>query len=123
MELRDYMRGLRRHWLAIVLMTAIGVAAGYGWTLLQTPVYTASASGYVASQQSEDVGISTIGDNLARSRVQSYLDIAGWRAVAESDPGVAAGVNVQAGRVTNQAVAKTFGLPFVDWKSASASRG
>ena len=84
MELRDYMRGLRRHWLAIVLMTAIGVAAGYGWTLLQTPVYTASASGYVASQQSEDVGISTIGDNLARSRVQSYLDIAGWRAVAEN---------------------------------------
>jgi capsular exopolysaccharide synthesis family protein len=84
MELRDYIRGLRRHWLAIVLMTAIGLAAGYGWTLLQTPVYTASASGYVASKQSEDVGISTIGDNLARSRVQSYLDIAGWRAVAEN---------------------------------------
>ncbi|RZS63474.1 capsular exopolysaccharide synthesis family protein [Agromyces ramosus] len=84
MELRDYMRGLRRHWLAIVLMTAIGLGAGYGWTLLQTPVYTANASGYVASKQSEDVGISTIGDNLARSRVQSYLDIAGWRAVAEN---------------------------------------
>lgn len=84
MELRDYIRGLRRHWLAIVLMTTIGLGAGYGWTLLQTPVYTATASGYIASKQSEDVGISTIGDNLARSRVQSYLDIAGWRAVAEN---------------------------------------
>lgn len=84
MELRDYLRGLRRHWLAIFLMTAIGLGAGYGWTLLQTPVYTAGASGYVVSKQTEDIGISSIGDNLARSRVQSYLDIAGWRAVADN---------------------------------------
>ena len=83
MELRDYLRGLRRHWLAIVLMTLIGIGAGYGWTLLQTPVYTAGASGYVVSTQTEDVGISTLGDSLARSKVQSYLDIAGWRSVAE----------------------------------------
>lgn len=83
MELSGYLRGLRRHWLAIALMTAIGVAAGYGWTLLQTPVYQAEASGYVASRQSEDVGISTVGDSLARSKVQSYLDIATWRNVAE----------------------------------------
>jgi capsular exopolysaccharide synthesis family protein len=84
MELRDYLRGLRRHWLAILLMTAVGLGAGYGWTLLQTPVYTAGASGYVASRQSEDIGMSTVGDSLARSRVQSYLDIAGWRSVAEN---------------------------------------
>ncbi|MFE6254101.1 polysaccharide biosynthesis tyrosine autokinase [Agromyces sp. NPDC057865] len=84
MEFRDYLRGLRRHWVAIVLMTMVGVAAGYGWTLLQTPVYTAGASGYVAAKQSEDVSLSTVGDGLARSRVQSYLDIAGWRSVAEN---------------------------------------
>lgn len=83
MELSGYLRGLRRHWVAILLMTAVGAAAGYGWTLLQTPVYQAEASGYVASRQSEDVGISTVGDNLARSKVQSYLDIATWRNVAE----------------------------------------
>ena len=84
MELRDYLRGLRRHWIAILLMTAIGIGAGYAWTLLQTPVYTAGASGYVSSKQSEDIGTSTLGDTLARSRVQSYLDIAGWRSVAEN---------------------------------------
>ena len=83
MELSGYLRGLRRHWVAILLMTAVGAAAGYGWTLLQTPVYQAEASGYVALRQSEDVGISTVGDNLARSKVQSYLDIATWRNVAE----------------------------------------
>ncbi|AMV39677.1 alanine dehydrogenase [Planctomyces sp. SH-PL62] len=47
----------------------------------------------------------------------------GWRAVAEKDPGVAAGVNVHEGRVTNQAVAKTFGFPYVEWKDASTDRG
>lgn len=47
----------------------------------------------------------------------------GWRAVAEKDLGVAAGVNVHEGRVTNQAVAKTFGFPYVDWKDASTDRG
>ena len=35
----------------------------------------------------------------------------GWRAVAAENPGVAQGVNMHAGRVTNQAVAATFGLP------------
>ncbi|GLI27356.1 chromosome partitioning protein [Agromyces rhizosphaerae] len=84
MELRDYIRGLRRHWLAILLMTLVGAGTGYGWTLLQTPVYTAYSSGYIASTQSSDVGISTIGDNLARGRVPSYLEIAGWRAVAQN---------------------------------------
>jgi alanine dehydrogenase len=36
----------------------------------------------------------------------------GWRSVAASDPGVALGVNIDGGRVTNQAVAATFGLSF-----------
>jgi len=39
----------------------------------------------------------------------------GWRAVAESEPGVAQGINIHAGRVTNQAVAQTFDLPVGDW--------
>ena len=83
MELRDYLRGLRRHWIAIVLLTSLGVGVGYGWTLLQTPVYEATASGFVASRQTADVSASTVGDSLARSKVQSYLDIAGWRNVAQ----------------------------------------
>jgi alanine dehydrogenase len=36
----------------------------------------------------------------------------GWRAVAATLPGVADGVNIDRGRVTNEAVASTFGLPF-----------
>jgi len=36
----------------------------------------------------------------------------GWRNVAAALPGVAEGVNVDRGRITNRAVAETFGLPY-----------
>jgi alanine dehydrogenase len=36
----------------------------------------------------------------------------GWRSLAAADPGVAAGVNITGGRVTNLPVAQTFGLPY-----------
>ena len=71
MELRDYLRGLRRHWIAILLMTAVGAGAGYGWTLLQTPVYVANASGIVSSTL-VDEGLNAPGaDPLALRR---FLD-------------------------------------------------
>lgn len=83
MELRDYLRGLRRHWIAILLMTILGVGAGYGWTLLQTPVYVASASGIVQSTGMGDVANASLGDSVAKSRVPQYLVIAGWTDVAQ----------------------------------------
>jgi capsular polysaccharide biosynthesis protein len=80
MELREYWH---RHWIGILLMMLIGTSAGYYWALLQAPVYVAGASGYVSSSGVEDLGTSTLGDSLARSKVPTYLEIAGWRTVAE----------------------------------------
>ncbi|HWE37898.1 MAG TPA: alanine dehydrogenase, partial [Isosphaeraceae bacterium] len=45
----------------------------------------------------------------------------GWRKVAASDPGVAGGVNIDRGQVTNQAVAATFGLPYTPWSALAES--
>src|SRR3954465_1697422 len=45
----------------------------------------------------------------------------GWKAVAAADPGVAEGVNIDRGRVTNRAVAATFGLPFSPLGETKAS--
>ena len=42
----------------------------------------------------------------------------GWESVAQRDPGVAEGVNIDRGRVTNRAVAATFGLPHTPLTSA-----
>jgi alanine dehydrogenase len=46
---------------------------------------------------------------------------AGWRKVAAADGGVADGVNIDGGRVTNRAVAQTFGLPFEPLDSRTVS--
>ncbi len=50
----------------------------------------------------------------ATSRLPYVLQLArlGWRGLAAADPGVAEGVNITGGRVTNLAVAQTFGLPY-----------
>jgi alanine dehydrogenase len=45
----------------------------------------------------------------------------GWRKVAASNPGVAEGVNIDQGRVTNQAVAATFGLAYTPWSAPGES--
>lgn len=84
MELRDYLRILRAHWLGIVALTVLGAAVAFGWSALQPRVYTASASGIVqATGLGTDVGSALVGNQLASSKVSSYVDIGGWRSVAE----------------------------------------
>ncbi|MDN4475432.1 polysaccharide biosynthesis tyrosine autokinase [Demequina sp. SYSU T00192] len=83
MDLQDYMRVFRARWVAIVLITALGGAAAFGWTLTQSKVYTATGSAIITTGASEDLGSALVGDNYAKSRVKSYLDIAKSRKVAE----------------------------------------
>ncbi|MDT0186468.1 polysaccharide biosynthesis tyrosine autokinase [Microbacterium sp. ARD31] len=83
MELRDYLRGLRRHWIAVVLMTMVGVATAFGWVLLQTPVYEATANGLVQSKATAEQGGAVYGDSYAATKVPTYLEMVTWKVVAE----------------------------------------
>ena len=83
MEFQDYLRVFRAHWLAIVAITALGAAAAFGWTLTQPQVYTATGSAIITTGASADLTGALVGDNYAKSRVKSYLDIAKSRTVAE----------------------------------------
>lgn len=83
MELGDYLRVLRVHWIAIVAAVLAGLVIAGGWSLLQPRVYTADASGYVAAVASDSIGSSMVGNQLAQSKVRSYVEIGTWRAVAE----------------------------------------
>lgn len=90
MELRHYLRGLRRHWLAIVLMTLIGAGAAYGWFLVQTPVYEATAVGLVQTRaiaddeaQNGNLNNNPVNDSFARAKVPTYMDMVYWKAVAD----------------------------------------
>ncbi|WP_435010009.1 alanine dehydrogenase [Tundrisphaera lichenicola] len=44
----------------------------------------------------------------------------GWAAMAAGSSGFAEGINIDRGRVTNQAVASTFGLPYVRWDAGTS---
>ena len=83
MELSDYLRVFRAHWIGVIALVLAGVAAAAAWSLLQPKVYTADASGFVTARGASDLGSSMVGDQLAQSKVKSYLDIGTWRAVAE----------------------------------------
>lgn len=84
MELSDFLRVLRAHWMPIAAATLLGVLIAGLWSIVQPRVYTAEASGYVAATGASDLGSSMVGDQLAQSKVKSYLTIGSWRSVAES---------------------------------------
>ncbi|QYM65234.1 YveK family protein [Microbacterium sp. Se5.02b] len=84
MELRDYARILRAHWIVIVVATLVGAAAAFGWSALQPRVYSADTTGIVTAVGGDGTsGSALVGNQLAQSRVKSYLNLGSWRAVAE----------------------------------------
>lgn len=84
MELADYVRILRAHWVAIVLFTALGTGGASGWVLLQTPVYTANATGTIRPATSVDqASTAMMYESLAKSQVKSYVEWGQSRSVAE----------------------------------------
>jgi capsular exopolysaccharide synthesis family protein len=82
-ELTDYLRVLRSHWITVVLAVLIGVAAAAIVSLNQPPVYQADASGLVSTGPSGNAAEASVGDALARSRAASYVDLATSRGTAQ----------------------------------------
>lgn len=88
MDLREYLRVFRAHWLGMVLITLLGVAVAFGWTLLQPKVYTADASAIVQANTTGATGdnnLSTamLGNSLTSGRVKTYVALGQSRAVAD----------------------------------------
>ncbi|GAA1408276.1 chromosome partitioning protein [Glutamicibacter uratoxydans] len=82
MELKDYWRIFRAHWIAVVAITVVGGLVGVGWAFAQPKVYAASASGLLTTGVNSDISKATIGESYAKSRIKSYLDIAKSTTVA-----------------------------------------
>lgn len=103
MELQDYTRVFRAHWIAIVLATLFGAVAAFGWTLLQPKVYTSTGSAIIVTGNSSSLGDALAGDTYAKSRVKSYVDIAKSRQVgtfAVEKLGLEASADALVARVT-----------------------
>ncbi|MDH6180220.1 capsular exopolysaccharide synthesis family protein [Microbacteriaceae bacterium SG_E_30_P1] len=75
MELRDYVRVLRRSWIliALSLLLAVGIAAAL--SLVQTPRYTASSKVFVSTQAGETTQDLVQGNNFTQARVKTYASL------------------------------------------------
>ncbi|UFS57877.1 polysaccharide biosynthesis tyrosine autokinase [Subtercola endophyticus] len=84
MELSDYLRVLRAHWVGIILITVLGAVVAFGWTFTQPKVYAANSSGIVSLvTASNDVGTTSVADSLAKSKAPTYVNVGESRAVAQ----------------------------------------
>ncbi|MGG7508898.1 polysaccharide biosynthesis tyrosine autokinase [Plantibacter sp. YIM 135249] len=75
MELRDYLRVLRKYWILIAALTLLGVGSAATYSLLQTPTYSSSAKVFVSIQSSDNVQELAQGNTFTQQRVKTYADL------------------------------------------------
>lgn len=73
MDLRDYLRILRRSWILITAATLLGLLVGGVAAVLTKPTYTAETQLFVAIQSSGSVQELQQGNTFSQARVQSYV--------------------------------------------------
>lgn len=73
LDLRDYIRILRRNWLVVAAATMLGLLFGASSVLLTKPTYTAETQLFVAIQSSGSVQELQQGNTFSQARVQSYV--------------------------------------------------
>lgn len=84
MEIRDYLRLMRRNWITIVALALAGVLAGGAASLLAKPTYTSVTQLFVAIQSSGTVTELQQGNTFSQARVQSYVKTVSTPAVLDS---------------------------------------
>lgn len=73
LDLRDYLRIIRRSWLLLVATTLCGLLVGGGAAVLTKPTYKAETQLFVAIQSSGSVQELQQGNTFSQARVQSYV--------------------------------------------------
>jgi capsular exopolysaccharide synthesis family protein len=75
-ELRDYIRILRRSWVLITLLALVGVGASAAYSLSRTPQYSSSAQVFVSVQGGDTVADLAQGNSFSQNRVKTYAALA-----------------------------------------------
>lgn len=112
MELRDYLRVLRRRWMSILLLGILAGAAAWSLTAIQTPQYASSARLFVSTSQTDDNQLLQ-GGQFSAQRVKSYADLITSRELAKrviADTRVEISAEDLANRVSAEAVIETVNL-------------
>jgi succinoglycan biosynthesis transport protein ExoP len=74
-ELSDYLRTLRKRWVAIVAVMLLGLAGGASATILVTPKYEASTLVYVNLQSTGSVSELAQGGTFVQNQVKTYAEV------------------------------------------------
>lgn len=75
MELRDYLRILRRNWILILVASLFGVAGGATYSLLQTPQFEATTKVFVSATGASSVTELNAGNSFTQQIVRSYAEV------------------------------------------------
>jgi len=82
-ELQDYLRILRKNWIVIVILTALGAGVGLTYSLIATPTYAASAKVFVSTAGTTNVSELAQGNSFTQQRVKTYADLVKTSAVLQ----------------------------------------
>lgn len=106
LDLRDYLRVLRRNWMLVVAMTLVGLLGGAALSVLIRPTYTSDTQLFVAIQSSGSVSDLQQGNTFGQSRVQSYVKTVATPVVLQ--PAIdALGLQESAGALAQRVTAST----------------
>lgn len=83
MDLSQYIKVLRAHWLGVLLIVTLAVAGAAGFTLTRPQIYAANSTGFVTTGSSSDPSLASVNDSVSKSRAKSYVDIATSRPTAQ----------------------------------------
>lgn len=75
MELSDYIRILRKNWIAIVALTLIGLSATTAFTLTRTPIYESSSTIFVSTQAGGTAAELQQGSSFTQARINTYVGL------------------------------------------------
>ncbi|WP_314452510.1 polysaccharide biosynthesis tyrosine autokinase [uncultured Microbacterium sp.] len=75
MELSDYIRILRKNWIAIVALTLIGLSATTVYTLTRTPIYESSSTIFVSTQAGGTAAELQQGSSFTQARINTYVGL------------------------------------------------
>lgn len=84
MELQDYWRAVRNHWVGVLVIVFVTLLAAGAYTVTRPKVYGANASGFVGTGAAANGALGQLNDQLAKSRATSYVDVAKSRATAQA---------------------------------------
>lgn len=113
MELRDYLRIMRRRWVSILLVAGVLLGLAVAFTALKTPSYSSHARLFVTTTAQSDQGGLLQGSQFSAQRVKSYADLVTSRELANrvaEDLNLSGGPGALSGMVSASVVPDTVNL-------------